>query len=843
MSLEYAQVRLLDVPYSLDKPFDYFIPPQLRDTVTRGSYVTVPFGPKNRRCMAVVTKVHGEAGEFDTKPVDSVCSEDIHVSEEMFALCDFMQEQTLCTFGDAVKAMIPTAAVGKLTVYYSLSDEKELVKSANYSSAALFIYNYISEKGRVSRDSLNSRFGAAVASASVNELLDRKLITKTVEAGGGISNRTVGYVRLACTEEEARMLCDGNAVGKNKLTSQKQKELIDSFLRISAAQRGKDKSEIIRIRESELLEDSGATRAQIRSLVKRGIFLYEQEIEWRDVYYTDGVKKPDSDYVLNDEQNGALEILKGYVGSGQPKAALLHGITGSGKTCVMIKLIDFVLEQGKGAIVLLPEIALTPQSVEIFCSRYGRRVALIHSGLSAGERFDSFSRISSGEADVVVGTRSAVFAPVKNLGLIVIDEEHEHTYKSDSNPKYHARDIARFRCAYNNSLLLLSSATPSVESYRKAKEGKYTLIKLTKRYGKAELPSVTVADMRDESRSGNVTPLGNLLVSEMIKTYRAHEQSILFINRRGYNNFISCGVCGEAVRCPNCSVTMTYHTKRGTYKDGELRCHWCGARAAVPDTCPVCGSKHLSKMGFGTQRIEHEIEQILPEARVLRMDTDTTGTKSAYDEMLGKMRRHEADILIGTQMVTKGHDFPDVTLVGVLLADMSLYLDDYRANERTFSMLTQVIGRAGRADRKGRAVIQTNNPENDVIRLACNQDYDTFFEQEIGLRKALTFPPFCDIVQLTVTYADEKELLLSAALLKSKFNAMAEGEYSDVPTVVFGPFEAPVYKVDGKYRMRMIIKCVLNRRSRAMFAQLLHDWGQVFRQKPALSVDFNPTSI
>ena len=857
MSVQYAQVHILDLPYGVDRPFDYFVPAQLQGRVSRGSYVTVPFGSKNRYRMAVVFGLSDKKtdSKFDTKPIESLCSDEIRVTDEMFALCEFMQKQTLCTFGDAIKAMIPTSAVGKLSVFFSLpqknGDETQTAPTAtaeNCSMAALAVYEFISSKGRVSKTALNNKFGAAKVAEALTELTEKSFVEKTVESEGGMPNRTVSYIRLVCSEDEARTLIDGGTVGKNKLPSQKQRELLDSFLRIAAIQRKEDRDGgeetgfYAKVREADLIEDSGATHAQVQSLIKRGIFESERKIEWRNSYAH--VKEgKNTDYLLNDEQATALGKLCEMSRSGKAGAALLHGITGSGKTCVMVKLIDDVLAQGKGVIVLLPEIALTPQSVEIFCSRYGKRVALIHSGLSAGERVDSFSRIRSGEADVVIGTRSAVFASVKNLGLIIIDEEHEHTYKSDSNPKYHARDIARFRCANGNALLLLSSATPSIESYRKAREGKYTLLKLTKRYGNACLPTVTVSDMRDEPKTGNATPLGNLLVSEMIKTYKNGEQSILFINRRGYNNFISCPTCGEAIKCPNCSVAMTYHTKRGTYSNGELRCHWCGARTALPKSCPSCTSSHLAKMGFGTQRIEEEIGKILPDASLLRMDTDSTSTKSAYDEILGKFRDHEADILIGTQMVTKGHNFPNVTLVGVLLADMSMYLDDYRANERTFSMLTQVIGRAGRAEKKGHAVIQTNNPDSDVIRLACNQDYETFYEQEIELRRALTFPPFCDIVLLTVTSETEKDVTISSTLLKSILDSLTAEEYCDVPTVMFGPFEAPVFRVDGKYRMRIIVKCVLNRRSREMFSTVLMDWSKKHKQKPILSIDFNPTSI
>ena len=376
-------------------------------------------------------------------------------------------------------------------------------------------------------------------------------------------------------------------------------------------------------------------------------------------------------------------------------------------------------------------------------------------------------------------------------------------------------------------------------------EGKYTLIRLTERYGGATLPEVIIADMRQEAKVGNLTPIGTLLTGKLLENQKQNGQSVLFINRRGYNTFVSCRSCGTAITCPHCSVAMTYHTKNNTYDSGELICHWCGTKRALPKLCPECGSEHLTRMGYGTQRIEQELYQLMEgtDCRVLRMDTDTTGSKDSYDKMLGSFRRHEADILLGTQMVTKGHDFPDVTLVGVLLADASLYLDDYRASERTFAMLTQVIGRAGRGKRAGLAVIQTNNPESETIKLACAQDYETFAERELKLRRLLTFPPFCDIVLMTLSCHDEKELMLSSKKLADTLQACLADSFSDVVCSVFGPFEAPVYRVDGRYRMRMVIKCRLNKRSREMFSHILTKFSQKGWGAPLLAIDLNPTNL
>ena len=608
----------------------------------------------------------------------------------------------------------------------------------------------------------------------------------------------------------------------------------------------KDILSLLAMRERMLVDDIKAelnvTDAQISALEKKGYIAKETESVYRNPYEHKSRINHTKELVLSDEQKSALNTLSSMLDENKPSCALLHGVTGSGKTCVMMKLIDSALSENKGVIMLIPEISLTPQTVELFCSRYGSRVAIIHSSLSQGERLDAYMRIKRGEADLVIGTRSAVFAPVKNLGLIIIDEEQEHTYKSDNNPKYHARDIARFRVAKSNSLLLLASATPSVESYKKAVDGTYTLIELKNRYGKAKLPKVEIADMREEIRAGNGTSLSLPLIDGIGRALHKKEQAILFLNRRGYHNFVSCASCGTAITCPNCSVSMTHHTDR-IYHKTELVCHWCGKHSPVPSTCPECGGTHIKPMGIGIQLIEQKLSELYPQVNTIRMDTDTTASKHAYDTMLSDFRSHKAEILLGTQMVTKGHDFPDVTLVGVLNADTSLYLNDYRANEKTFSMLTQVIGRAGRSEKEGRALIQTMSPDHDVIQLACKQDYKTFFNNEIKTRKLLSYPPYCDIVLLTLSGPIESAVMKDTKLLSDMIKESIKGEFKDVPVVCYGPFEAPVYRLDGKYRMRIIIKTKLNKHSREMFSRIYKEFGTRKKMDPQLSVDFNPSSL
>ena len=825
-----AGVCLLDNPFAIDGIYDYRIPEELADEIREGVFVTVPFGTSNRRALALVREVRDHSAYPELKPILSVCPEHLSLDPEMLGLCDFMKLRTLCSTGDAVRAMIPASALSRLITVFSPDTEHKPNDSDELSSSDLFVYKTVCERGECTGAYLREKLGAGVE-ARLRRLCARKYLTKRVilkDASQGLTERLWS---LALSAERTSELLSLGAIEGFRVTSPKQKEVLRVLLESGEP-----------MTAQELTRAAGVTEAPLKSLLSKGLLqTLERRVERNP--YASAKFIGQTPINLNEEQSAALDTLSSLAFSGEAKAALLHGVTGSGKTAVMTALIDRLLGKGKGVILLLPEIALTPQSVSIFCARYGSRVAVIHSALSAGERYDAYCRIREGRADVVIGTRSAVFSPVPNLGAIIIDEEQEHTYKSDQNPKYHTRDIARYRCAHHHALMLLASATPSLESYQKAKDGVYTLVRLTHRYGDAKLPRVVVADMRREIGGGNTSPLGECLVQELCRVTAEREQAVLFLNRRGYNHFLSCRSCGEAVLCPSCSVSMTYHTRRGTYTEGDMVCHWCGRRMPLPRTCPSCGSEHLARMGFGTQRVEEELQKLLPTARLLRMDTDTTSTKFAYDDMLGQFRAHQADVLLGTQMVTKGHDFPDVTLVGVLLADASLYLDDYRASERTFAMLTQVIGRAGRGKKEGLAVIQTNNPDSEIIRLACAQDYESFYEREIRLRKLLQFPPYCDIALLTLTGAIEGELLRASTLLSQELRTMAEGEYRDVALVTFGPFEAPVYRVDNKYRMRMVVKCKLNRRTLSMLAELLCSFSAKVGRKISLGIDLNPSNL
>lgn len=738
-----ARVRVLELPYSADREYDYEIPETLCDAVHKGSLVSVNFGASQRRIALVVDVV--QSSEYDKlKPVLAVADDRFSLDEELLGLCMFLRERTFASTGEALGAILPPG-VSKL-----FGSARHDPVERRYSLAAKPDDDIIRRLSRPARHAL--------------ELLER----------GELDEKT--------------------------------------------------------------LNDNSVSRAVLRGLVDKGIISVRSVEVYRNPYAGRAVER--SDDSLNDEQRQASDTLCALADTHEARAALLYGVTGSGKTRVIKSVIDRVLASGRGVILLVPEISLTGQTVDYFCGCYGDRLAVIHSSLSEGERVDAWKRIRAGQADVVIGTRSAIFAPVKRLGLIVIDEEQEHTYKSDMTPKYHARDVARYRAAKSGALMLLSSATPSLESFWRAKMGSYTLVTLRERGSGAPLPEVLIADLRLDTSRGNITPLGGLLRGEIEKNLAANEQTILFVSRRGYNNFVSCRMCGEVITCPHCTVSLTYHRDA----DNELlKCHYCGYTQTVPDKCPKCGSPHLGRKGFGTQLVAEELHELYPDARIMRMDADSTSTKFSHEQILASFRAHEADILIGTQMVTKGHNFPDVTLVGVISADAALYLDDFRATERTFALLTQVIGRAGRGRRPGRAVLQTYSPENDTILKSAAQDYDGFYDGAIKLRQQLLFPPFCDFLLLGVNGEDEPEVLATILKVDVRLRELIRSEYADLPIYLFGPLEAPVYKVNNVYRMRIIMKCQQSRRLRELISRLLGEFAKC--GKAHLTADVNPSSL
>lgn len=564
----------------------------------------------------------------------------------------------------------------------------------------------------------------------------------------------------------------------------------------------------------ELCYFTGASMATLRSLAKSGLITLEKEERFRRIEVENVLQA--EPIILNEEQQRAYEGLKELTETGKASAGLLYGVTGSGKTQVYIRLIQSVLEKGKAAMVLVPEIALTPQLLRIFTSHFGDDIAVLHSSLRTGERYDEWKRVRAGLAHVVLGTRSAVFAPAENLGLLILDEEQETTYKSENTPRYHAIEVAKYRCAYHNALLVLGSATPSVESFYQAKQGNYHLFCLTKRYNEQALPQVLIADMKEELKTGNGGSLSQTLREELVRNIEAGEQSILFLNRRGANKMLSCALCGHVPECPRCSVHLTYHSA-----NGRLMCHHCGHSERSPEVCPVCGGR-LESIGVGTQKVEEELRTLYPDVEILRMDADTVTPTHSHDKLLTRFKKEKIPILLGTQMVAKGLDFENVTLVGVLAADLSLYVDDYRAGERTFSLLTQVVGRAGRGSKSGRAVIQTWTPENEVITLASAQNYDKFYEQEILMRCLRRCPPFAHLFVLTASGLDEHKVLHACQRLRQALEEALKCEaYNGISAEIFGPAPAAIAKVNNRYRYRVTLSAPNQKEIRALVAHLV----------------------
>ncbi len=604
--------------------------------------------------------------------------------------------------------------------------------------------------------------------------------------------------------------------------TKKQRIVVDLLLDVGTAE------------VNEVCEFCSVGISVLKNLEKNGVCeFYKKEILRNPYNISSEVSKEKIN--LSSSQSKAYETFSKMLVSGG--AGLLYGVTGSGKTLVYLKLIDDAIEMNRGVILMVPEIALTPQTLGIFHKRYGNSVAVFHSGLSLGERNDEYLRVKRGDAKIVIGTRSAIFAPIENLGLIVMDEEQEHTYKSERTPRYNTKDVAKFRARFNNALFLMASATPSVETYSAAKNGKYVLCELEERYGDTPLPEVICVDMKKEMRLGNKSPISETL-SELIKSnLEKGKQTILLINRRGYNTFIACDECGHIITCPNCSISLTYHSY-----NNRLMCHYCGYSKMLDNVCPECGSNSVRYSGYGTQRIEDELEMLFPEARILRMDADTTSAKFSHQKILDSFKDGEYDILIGTQMVAKGLDFENVTLVGVVNADNSLYDENYNASEKSFDLITQVVGRAGRRSERGRAVIQTLNPDNETVEFASMQDYKGFYDNEIALRRYLIYPPFCDILCAFFSGEDENKVALCA---KAFFDELLNlnNEYRQ-KIIVLGPTPAKVAKINNKYRYRLAVKCKNSSDMRKMITQVLKTINKNKEFKEiSISVDINPNEL
>ena len=632
--------------------------------------------------------------------------------------------------------------------------------------------------------------------------------------------RGIGKVSDASAKVATLLTTNENDLPK---LTQKQKSVVDLLFDVNTAS------------VSEICEFCNVGVSVIKNLEKYGVIsIYDKEVlrnPYKNVQITEN-----KDIELSPQQMEAYTTYSNML-DGEGGTGLLFGVTGSGKTQVYLKLIDKALENQKDVIVLVPEISLTPQALSIFHKRYGDKVAVFHSGLSLGERNDEYKRADRGKAKIVIGTRSAVFAPLHNLGLIIMDEEQESTYKSERTPKYNTKDVANFRCKYNKALFLMTSATPSLETYSNALNNKYVLCELTQRFGDAKLPQVITVDMKQEMKNGNKSPISAKLKELIEDTLDNNKQVILLINRRGYNTFIACNDCGHVITCPNCSISLTYHSA-----NNRLVCHYCGYTKKLDNVCPQCKGDNIRYSGFGTQKIEDELAYLFPDARILRMDADTTSTKFSHEKMFNAFANHEYDIMIGTQMVAKGLDFDDVTLVGVVNADNSLYDESYNSAERCFDLITQVVGRSGRRDGNGKAVIQTINPYNQTLEYASKQDYKSFYENEIELRKLLTYPPYCDIISASFIGDNENKV----ALCSKKFFELLieENEKYKHKIIVLGPSVAKIAKLNNTYRYRLSVKCKNSKNIRNMFNDIQKNISKIKEYKDiSVSLDINPCDL
>ena len=790
-----AKVAVSSANYSFDCEYSYRIPDNFKAIASPGSRVLVPFGKGNRKVIGFITRLYEEI-DFDDKikPIIKIIDEESLLTDEMLSIIMWLKENTFCTYFDAFKSVVPSGYSVNVTQRYTLAnksineeelddDEIEIVKIIKYA------------KNQREVDRVLDCTGNPKLKKLILGLIDKGILEESSILKRKTGDETIRMVRLS--DEYIK----GDVVVNFTV---KQKNVVDFLNEYNCAS------------VKEVCYMTNCTETIIKRLVQKGVlFEFRQEV-FRNAIGEISEQININDIILNDEQQQAFLGILDLIKSNKPAGALLYGVTGSGKTSVFYHLINEVLKMGKTAMLLVPEISLTPQMVNKFKSIFGNSIAVLHSSLSLGQRMDEFKRIKKGDAKIVIGTRSAVFAPLSNIGIIIMDEEGENTYKSETSPRYHARDVAIQRCGHNNCVLVMASATPSLESFYYAKSGRYHLFELKKRYSKSDLPEVEIVDMQLEAEAGNSGLFSRQLIDKINDNLNKKEQTILLLNRRGFNTYISCLECKQPIACPNCNIPLTYHKK-----NDKLMCHYCGYTMDNTGKCPECGSDHLHTSGVGTQRVEDELSRLFPNARLLRMDADTTYSKYSYEENFKAFEQGEYDIMLGTQMIAKGLNFPNVTLVGVLSLDKALFTGDFRSYERTFSLITQVAGRSGRGEKKGAAFIQTFVPDHYVINLAAQQNYDEFYNEEIALRHALTYPPFCDICVIGFSSDLESRAIKSANWFVDELKKYLKENKVDFPLRALGPAPCTLEMINKKYRYRLILKCKNTRNFRMMISKLL----------------------
>ena len=798
-----VSVAIDDIIVKIDKLYDYLVPDHLLMSVDRGVRVVVPFSKSNMRKKALILDVFEKEDVGNLKTVIGVADIQPVLNDIQIDLLKLLKSRYFITYFKAFKAIVPRGIDFRINERYFA--EKSL-KDADFK-----LYEVVSRKRKGIRiDEVPSDL-----LKSFKDFLHSGLIKRDVSVSCN-HGRTEKILSLNVDKIDLE-----RHISELDRRFERQRDLLSLFLDYDS------------ISFHEAVYYAGCSSSTVDSLVKKGFITVEEREIIKDPY-KDLPRNTDNEKIIlsEDQQSVYTNIVSTF---GEYKTHLIHGVTGSGKTLVYMSLIDTVVSMGKSVIFMVPEISLTPQMLSRFYSRYGDSVAVVHSGLSTKERAEEWKKIKSLDVCVVVGTRSAVFSPVNNLGLVIIDEEHESSYKSESAPRYHARDISRYICNRLSIPLVLGSATPSVESFFFSQKNKYQYHSLLKRFNNNPLPSVEIINMVEAHKEGDQSFLSEQLKEAMHSTLSKNEQIILFLNRRGANPIIGCRSCGYVAKCPNCEISLTYHLA-----NNRCMCHYCDYSIKAFSECPECSGKHIKKLGIGTQLVYNEIEKMFPDASVLRMDLDTVSSYLSYGEKLSSFKNGDYDIMLGTQMVAKGLDFPNVTLVGVINADLSLHVEDFRAGERTFSLLTQVCGRSGRAGKTGRAIVQTYSPDNQVICLAKDQDYFGYFDYEINFRKAFNYPPFCDIVRFTVTAQSESLCYSDTMYLYKMLNDISKTEFNDIPIRLLYPTAPRIAHFNEKYRYNLIIKSKLSKR----LYELLDTVHLYFtdNMKSELSINVNPMS-
>ncbi len=784
--------------FAIDKPYSYWIPQDM--ALAPGQRVMVPFGRANRRTEGIVLTV--EPGSEDKlKPVESCLDDGPILTETQLRLAAFLRERYFCTFFDAIRVMLPAGLWFRTRLTVSLTEDRSWKdKTIRKEGAAELLELLENLGGTAQEEALRNLISDEDSLREVlSYLRQKKWITCQTDFLRKTQDKSEKIATLAQSPEETMVY----AASRPKSAAM-QRQVLELLCSVGSAA------------VKDVCYFTGASTATVNRLEKLGYLTLSQRpvLRCREIRPA----KLSGPLVLNEEQQACFEGLASQMAQKEPGVALLYGVTGSGKTSVYIRLIQTCLEKGKSAMLLVPEIALTPQLLGILAAYFGTQVAVLHSSLSAAERYDQWKRVKSGDARVVVGTRSAVFAPC-TPGLLILDEEQEHSYKSESAPRYDAKKVAIWRGAKEKALVVLGSATPSIESMYRAKTGLYRLYTLHQRYNGRPLPEVEIVDMREELKLGNDTSLSIPLRQRILETRQAGKQTILLLNRRGNSRALVCVDCRQTPECPRCSVHLTYHSA-----NSRLMCHYCGFSMAAPARCPACGGP-LKAIGTGTQKVQQELAALFPDMETSRMDADTVSAVNTHEKILEHFQKENVPVLLGTQMVAKGLNLPNVTLVGVLDGDLSLYSGGFRAGETTFNMLTQVVGRAGRGDSAGRAVIQTLQPEHQVIGLAAKQDYDGFYDLEIRLRQAQAAPPFGDFALVTFSGQEEGQVLRGAAVFRDSLNAWL-CQVPEEKCSVLGPAPCVVPKVNYNYRYQLTLRCHMTRPLRQLLAALLRKFSQ-----------------